>query len=163
MLLHWWAYICYICNRYLYRYSYVLGCKWIKGSHTYFTEIINEITHNILNSKISNTVTDIASNFGKAFGSYSLKSIGQESLNTNSDNWFDNETICYNNHNTGKEIDYFSTDFDTVDWPTVFYNFGDTEIGDICLLYHIICSYVHTLSLIATVDVHKIYYTKSLI
>jgi len=62
----------------------------VVNSHTYIniTETMNEITHtyNIQNSKISHTVTDNSSNFGKAFRTYSLKYFGQESLNVNSDN-----------------------------------------------------------------------------
>lgn len=149
---------CHFIDEHTYaRYSYVLGCKRIKGSHTYFniTETMNEITHtyNIQNAKISHTVTDNASNFGKAFRTYSLKSIGQESLNVNSDNWFDDETIC-DDHNAGEEID-FSGDFDTIEWSTMFQNSEDMESDDICLPDHITCS-AHTLSLIATVDVDKI-------
>ncbi|XP_008188142.1 uncharacterized protein LOC103310714 [Acyrthosiphon pisum] len=63
---------CHFINENTYsRSSYVLGCRRIKGSHTYdnIAEIINEITqtYKINNSKISHTVTDNASNFGKAF------------------------------------------------------------------------------------------------
>jgi len=151
---------CHFIDEHTYvRYSYVLGCKRIKGSHTYFniTETMIEITHtyNIQNSKISHTVTDNASNFGKAFRTYSLKSIGQESLYINSDNWFGDETICDDDHNTGEDIDYCSADFDTIEWSTMVQNSEDIESDDICLPDHITCS-AHTLNLIATVDVDKI-------
>lgn len=95
----------------------------------------------------------LASNFGKVFRTYSLKYVGQESLNVNSDNWFDDETMG-DDHNIGEEID-FSGDFDTVEWFTMFQNSEDMESDDICLPDHITCS-AHTLSLIATVDVDKI-------
>ncbi|XP_060857667.1 uncharacterized protein LOC132935209 isoform X1 [Metopolophium dirhodum] len=140
------------------RHSYILGCRRIKGSHTFLniTEIMNEITHtyNIQNSKISHTVTDNASNFGKAFRTYSLKSIGVEFSNIGNDNWFADESIC-DDPNTGVEIDNSSTDFDTVDFSTLFLNSEDMESDEICLPDHITCS-AHTLSLIATVDVDKI-------
>jgi len=145
---------CHFIDEHTYvRYSYVLGCRRIKGSHTFFniTEKMNEITHtyNIQNSKISHTVTDNASNFGKAFRTYSLKSIGVEFSNTDNDNWFGDES------NDGVEIDNFSTDFDTIDFSTLLLNSEDMESDDICLPDHITCS-AHTLSLIATVDVDKI-------
>jgi len=64
--------------------------------------------------------------------------------------------MCNDDHNTGEEIDYFSADFDTVDWSTMFQNSEDIETDDIiCLPDPITCS-AHTLSLIATVDVNKI-------
>jgi hypothetical protein len=117
---------------------------------------MNEIfqTYNIQISKISHTVTDNARNFGKEFRMYSLKSIDQESLNINNDNWFDNESIC-DDINTGVENNYCSTDFDTVDFSTLFLNSEEMESDDICLPDHITCS-AHTLSLMATVDVDKI-------
>ncbi|KAL4083950.1 hypothetical protein QTP88_029266 [Uroleucon formosanum] len=44
-------------------HSYVLGCRRIKGGHNYLNiaEVINEITHTfqIINSKITHTITDI--------------------------------------------------------------------------------------------------------
>lgn len=57
------------------RQSYVLGCKRIKGSHNYLNiaEVMTEITQNygIHYSKITHTVTDNASNFGKSFRTFS--------------------------------------------------------------------------------------------
>lgn len=87
---------------------------------------------------------------------YSLKSIGQESLNINNDKWFDDEFV-YDNNNTGIENNYFSADFDTKDFSTSFLNSEEMESDDICLPDHITCS-AHILSLIATVDVDKIAY-----
>ncbi|KAL4090115.1 hypothetical protein QTP88_025014 [Uroleucon formosanum] len=55
--------------------SYVIGCIRIKGSHNYqnITEVITEIakTYKIDLSKITHVVTDIASNFVKAFRMFS--------------------------------------------------------------------------------------------
>lgn len=57
------------------RKSFVLGCKRIIGSHTYLniTETMTCMTqeYNIHYSKISHTVTDNASNFAKAFRTFS--------------------------------------------------------------------------------------------
>jgi len=71
---------CHFINENIYdRSSYVLGCRRIKGSHTYdnITEIINEITqtYKINNSKISQTIIDNISNFGKAFRIFSFQSV----------------------------------------------------------------------------------------
>ncbi|KAE9522144.1 hypothetical protein AGLY_017404 [Aphis glycines] len=57
------------------RKSFVLGCKRITGSHTYLniTETMACMTqeYNIHYSKISHVVTDNASNFAKAFKTFS--------------------------------------------------------------------------------------------
>jgi len=57
------------------RKSFVLGCKRIIGSHTYLniTETMACMTqkYNIHYSKISHTITDNASNFAKAFRTFS--------------------------------------------------------------------------------------------
>lgn len=79
------------------RYSYVLGCRRIIGSHTYFNiaQVINEITKTfkINNSKISHTVTDNATNFGKAFQTFSVPKLpkpNKNELNVSDsyNNWF---------------------------------------------------------------------------
>ncbi|KAL4104536.1 hypothetical protein QTP88_019831 [Uroleucon formosanum] len=58
-----------------FRQSYVIGCIRIKGNHNYqnITEVITEIakTYKIDLSKITHVVTDNASNFGKAFRTFS--------------------------------------------------------------------------------------------
>jgi len=57
------------------RHSYILGCRRIRGGYNFLniTEVINEIhkTYQICNTKISHIVTDNASNFAKAFRSFS--------------------------------------------------------------------------------------------
>lgn len=57
---------------------YVLGCRCVKSSHTYLNiakGIIKILkTFNIKNSKITHCVTDNASNFGKAFRTFSMQS-----------------------------------------------------------------------------------------
>ncbi|XP_050440012.1 uncharacterized protein LOC126845401 [Adelges cooleyi] len=65
------------------RSSFVLGCRRIKGSHNYLniaetmTTIIQE--YNIHYSKITHTVTDNASNFGKAFRTFSTSLLPSQS------------------------------------------------------------------------------------
>jgi len=57
------------------RYSYILGCRRMKGSHDYLNiaKVITEImeTYNLNNSKITHIVTDNATNFGKCFQTFS--------------------------------------------------------------------------------------------
>jgi len=69
------SYLCKTCHffdEYTFnRHSYILGCRRIKRSHKYIniTQVFNTSTQTfkLNNSKISHTVTDNATNFGKAF------------------------------------------------------------------------------------------------
>ncbi|KAL5245981.1 hypothetical protein ACI65C_013389 [Semiaphis heraclei] len=92
------------------RYSYVLGCRRIKGSHNFLNiaEVINEIsdTYRINNSKITHIITDNASNFGKAFRTFSnVSTSGSDSYNVgdfNSELEIDSDVSnsdCENNTN----------------------------------------------------------------
>ncbi|XP_022169832.1 uncharacterized protein LOC111033420 [Myzus persicae] len=92
------------------RYSYVLGCRRIKGSHNFLNiaEVINEIseTYRINNSKITHIITDNASNFGKAFRTFSnVSTSGSDSYNAgdfNSELEIDSDisnSDCENNTN----------------------------------------------------------------
>jgi len=66
----------FIDNKTYKRYSYILCCRRIGDSHNILNiaDIINEICeiYQINNSKISHTITDYASNFGKAFHTFQV-------------------------------------------------------------------------------------------
>lgn len=146
------------------RHSYVLGCKRIKGSHTYLNiaEVINKITKifNINNSKISHCVTDNASNFCKAFRTFSIQPQANSS-NSNSliNNWFCSDNDEYSSEENNLEVDDTCENVDVTELSTIFsspneFNSSDNE-DEVCLPDHLTCS-AHTLSLIATTDVIKI-------
>ncbi|KAE9530032.1 hypothetical protein AGLY_011494 [Aphis glycines] len=145
---------CHFINENTYdRSSYVLGCRRIKGSHTYdnIAEIINEITqtYKINNSKISHTVTDNASNFGKAFRIFSSQSVVPTYSNSSkhSDlerNWYDDS--CSDNSDEEVEIEVIAMDsiLSSVNYSNEY-----------SLPEHMTCT-AHTLNLIATIDTSKI-------
>ena len=145
---------CHFINENTYdRSPYVLGCRRIKGSHTYdnIAEIINEITqtYKINNSKISHTVTDNASNFGKAFRIFSSQfAIPIHSNSTNNGqeiNWFDSGDSCSDNSDDEVEVEIIIIDSIL---NSECYN------NDHNLPEHMTCT-AHTLNLIATVDTSK--------
>lgn len=134
------------------RSSYVLGCRRIKGSHTYdnIAEIINEITqtYKIDNSKISHTVTDNASNFGKAFKMFSSQAAIptlSNSANGPEINWFGNGDSCSDNSDDEVEVEIIT--MDSILNPGSYNEYNLPE--------HMTCT-AHTLNLIATVDTSKI-------
>lgn len=138
------------------RKSYVLGCKRIKGSYNYLNiaEVMTEITQNygIHYSKITHTVTDNASNFGKSFRTFSIGSSVQSTsevgdLNENSSD----------SDNSDLEID----SMEIMDVEKFFINLElerldlhDTD-HSFYLPQHLKCC-AHTLNLIATTDITKI-------
>ncbi|XP_029348045.1 uncharacterized protein LOC115034759 [Acyrthosiphon pisum] len=70
---------CHFIDEFSYkRSSYVLSCKRIKGSHNYLNinDVITDIcdAYQIKSSKITHIITDNASNFGKAFRTFSKSS-----------------------------------------------------------------------------------------
>lgn len=147
------------------RYSYILGCRRIKGSHTYLNiaQVFNKITETfkINNSTISHTVTDNASNFGKAFRTFSTELTTNSSLASPSNKWFDsnNEESNTEKSESDDEVDDTSEHVKVVDVSTIHSNFFKSNSSDfeddICLPNHLTCS-AHTLNLIATSDVAKI-------
>lgn len=141
------------------RHSYVLGCKRIKGGHNYLNiaEVINEITqtYQISTSKITHTITDNASNFGKAFRTFSTtlceKSNNYNVGNLSSDS--DSNTIGENSDSEDDEC----SEIQHVDiYPLLSEESNEhSEDISICLPDHMKCS-AHTLNLIATTDITKI-------
>lgn len=138
------------------RKSYVLGCKRIKGSHNYLNiaEVMTEITqtYGIHYSKITHTVTDNASNFGKCFRTFSIGSSVQSTsevgdLNENSSD----------SDNSDLEID----SMERINVEKLFINLEQEQLNlnntnhSFYLPQHLKCC-AHTLNLIATTDVAKI-------
>ncbi|KAL5245992.1 hypothetical protein ACI65C_013400 [Semiaphis heraclei] len=136
------------------RSSYVLGCRRIKGSHTYdnIAEIINEITqtYKIDNSKISHTVTDNASKFGKAFRIFSCQTVVPTHSNSSKyeleKNWFGSDDSGSDNSDDEVEVEIIT--MDSILTPENYSN-------EYSLPEHMTCT-AHTLNLIATVDISKI-------
>jgi len=147
---------CHFINENTYnRSSYVLGCRRIKGSHTYdnIAEIINEITksYKINNSKISYTVTDNASNFGKAFRIFSSQSVVHTDSNSSKYdnlevNWFGSGDSCSDNSDNEEEVEIITMDSILS---------SESYSNEYELPEHMTCT-AHTLNLIATVDTSKI-------
>lgn len=73
------------------RYSYILACRRIKGNHTYLNiaTVINEIMQDfkIENEKVTHVVTDNASNFGKAFRTFSKQYYVTDDTNNSDSNY----------------------------------------------------------------------------
>lgn len=139
------------------RCSYVLGCRRVKGSHTYLNiaHSIIEIlkTFNIKNSKITHCVTDNASNFGKAFRTFS-----KQSQMTNVASKIPLEYFNESSSDIESELDDTNSNVDVVQLSNIFLNSNELineYDDDIILPEHLTCA-SHTLSLIATCDVSKI-------
>ncbi|KAL4084273.1 hypothetical protein QTP88_028098 [Uroleucon formosanum] len=138
------------------RKSYVLGCKLIKGSHNYLNiaEVMTEITQNygIHYSKITHTVTDNASNFGKSFRTFSIGSLVQSisevgDLNENSSD-SDNSDFEINS------IEIMNVEKLFINLEQEQLDLHDTD-HSFYLPQHLKCC-AHTLNLIATIDITKI-------
>jgi hypothetical protein len=141
------------------RHSYVLGCRRIKGGHNYLSiaELINEITqtYQISTSKITHTITDNASNFGKAFRTFSTTSCEKSNTydvgNLSSDS--DSNIIGENSDSKVDEC----CEIQHVDLYPLLFEESNEHSEDIskCLPDHMKCC-THTLNLIATTDIAKI-------
>jgi len=141
------------------RHSCVLGCRRIKDGHNYLNiaEVINEITqtYQISTSKITHTITDNASNFGKAFRTFSTtlckKSNTYDVGNLSSDS--DSNTIGENGDSEDEEC----YEIQHVDlYPLLSKESNEhSEDMSICLPDHMKCC-AHTLNLNATTDIPKI-------
>jgi len=164
------------------RFSYVLACQRIEGSHNYsniakcISKVMNSYKINV--TKITHTVTDNTSNFGKAFRVYAQQFASPETVSKN------NVTLDAQNinilmdafdqnteHNFELESEFLQNDVenepdDIIDIVNVSdiltiasnnYNeySEDNDDLDIILSNHITCS-AHTLNLVATIDTSKI-------
>ena len=123
------------------RVSAALACRRFLGSHTYdhIAQLISDVhtSYGLSVGKISATVTDNASNFGKAFKEYMI-----DVPNINSD------------HDTTEEL--LSNNDDDVDLVNVA-DVITSEPGDECdiqMPHHETC-FSHSLNLLATVDASK--------
>lgn len=148
------------------RHSFVMGCRRIKGSHTFINiahvtvEIIN--TYKVNNSKISHIVTDNAFNFGKAFRTFSSTSTNKiQSSSSSLSNWFSSSNSSDDESNTVKSNSDSDNGVKISDISNIFSpsenttNNNDDDGDDISLPEHLTCA-THTLSLIATSDNAKI-------
>ncbi|KAL5245942.1 hypothetical protein ACI65C_013350 [Semiaphis heraclei] len=106
---------------------------------------MTEITQNfsIHYSKITHTVTDNASNFGKSFRTFSIDS--SQSFQSESTSVGD-----LNENNSDLEIDTM----EIMDVEKIFNNLPNSD-DSFCLPHHLKCC-AHTLNLIATTDIAKI-------
>lgn len=138
------------------RKSYALGCKRIKGIHNYLNiaEVMTEITqtYRIHYSKITHTVTDNASNFGKCFRTFSLGS----SVQSTSDVGDLNE-----NSSDSDNSDLEMYIMEKIDVGKLFINLKQEQLNlldtdhSFYFPQHLKCC-AHTLNLIATTDIAKI-------
>lgn len=179
----------YIEERTFQRFSYALACRRIEGSHNYINiaKCISEIMkcYKIDVSKISHTVTDNASNFGKAFRVYAHQFTYEESCEksiTKNKQILSNQNINELMNEVDVGSDYLQNNciedepdgIDVINVSNILsvknLNIGDINTGefynevgdnddnddiDIVLSNHIVCS-AHTLNLVATVDTCKI-------
>ncbi|KAL4153366.1 hypothetical protein QTP88_001199 [Uroleucon formosanum] len=151
---------CHFINEFSYkRSSYVLSCRRIKGSHNYLNinDVITDIcdTYQIKSSKITHIITDNASNFSKAFRTFSKSStiesdlhyVGNlDELNSDEDTQIDSD----NENNLSSPID-----MEYVDVGQLLYESNSSGCTNFSLPDHLTCC-AHTLNLIATTDVAKI-------
>jgi hypothetical protein len=142
-----------------------MGCWRIKGSHTYINieHVIVEIikTFKVNSSKISHIVTDNASNFGKAFRTFSSTPTNKiQSSSSSLSNWFSSSNSSDDESNmVDSDSDSDVDNAKISDFSNVFsrsenninYN-DDDDDNNISLPEHLTCA-AHTLSLIATSDI----------
>jgi len=130
----------------------------MKGSHDYLNiaEVMTDITDNyrIDLLKITHTVTDNASNFGKSFRTFS-KALPSElqSNSTTMGNFNEDDDVSSSNSETDSEC----SSLDIVNVDAVLSNLGrlETSNNSLFLPPHITCC-AHSLNLIATHDISTI-------
>jgi len=151
---------CHFIDEFSYkRSSYVLSCRRIKGSHNYLNiyDVITDIcdTYQIKTSKITHIITDNATNFGKAFSTFSKSStiesgphyVGNlDELESDEDTQVDSD----NENNLSSPID-----IEYVDVFQLLYESNGSDCTNFSLPDHLTCC-AHSLNLIATTDVSKI-------
>lgn len=145
---------CHLINESTYeRESYILGCKRMIGRHDYLyiAEIMTNITDNykIDYSKITHTVTDNASNFGKSFITFSEPIISQSNVNT-MDNFNEEDDICSTNSE-----DFEDSSIDFINLNALLSTPTKLDNDQFSLLPHITCC-AHSLNLIATHEISRI-------
>jgi len=159
------------------RFSYAIACRRIEGSHNYtnIAKCISEIlrSYEIDVTKISHTVTDNATNFGKTFKIYAQQFTAESTANS---------YLTLNDQNINKLIDdidqnseinseldaefihnYMENepdDTEVVNVSDILLNYEDNgniqnEDVDIGSSNHMTCS-THTLHLVAITDTSKI-------
>jgi len=164
------------------RFSYVIACRRIEGSHNYMNiaKSISDIltSYKIDVKKISHTVTDNASNFGKAFRIYSQQFTAEPpeptansylTLNDRSINQLIDDIDQSAENISGPDSEFIQNymenepdDTEVINVSNILSNYEDTdnenndnEDVDIILSNHMTCS-AHTLNLVATTDTAKI-------
>ncbi|KAL4131098.1 hypothetical protein QTP88_008447 [Uroleucon formosanum] len=130
-------------------------CKQIKGSHNYLNiaEVMTEITQNygIHYSKITHTVTDNASNFGKSFRTFSIGLSVQSTSEVGDLN---------ENSPDSDNSDFEINSMEIMDVEKFFINLEQKQLDlhdtdhSFYLPQHLKCC-AHTLNLIATIDITK--------
>lgn len=160
------------------RFSYAIACRRIKGTHNYLniakciSVIIKQYSLDV--TKISHTVTDNATNFGKAFRMYAQQFTSEftvendlnlneqtiskliENIDQNVENLTEPESEIFQNC---IENEFESDDIEIINMSNILSNQGsnldENEDFDIILSNHMTCS-AHTLNLVATTDTTKI-------
>lgn len=145
------------------RYSYILACRRIKGNHNYLNiaKVINEIMldFKIKNEKVTHVVTDNASNFGKAFRTFSKQFNVTDDTHISDSNYLglisSDDSDSDVNISSDDDVNDSNLEFDVVDLSSLMLNHKETITNTMSLPSHLTCS-AHTLNLIASVDTAKI-------
>jgi len=131
------------------RRSAALACRRFSGAHTYdrIAEVINEVhsSFSLPLAKITSTVTDNASNFNKAFVTFTAPS--KEEQHDSTDEEFEDE-------NDVADSEGLSDDVEPIEITNILSNPDDDCDSDLYLPPHNKCV-AHTLNLIASNDAEK--------